>query len=79
MPFYSRVNSRGYEEVYDASTNRSVNTHTFVARDVYKTEFKTLDEAFCHTQGSVPVVHHKNMSAKSNKLDNVPENLQPMS
>jgi len=78
MPFYAKINKNGYEEVYDPGINKDVKTHTFVARDVYREEFRLLDENFNHTQNTVPIVHHKGVGSKNNSLNNSPTNLVPM-
>lgn len=71
MPFYRRLNSKGYEEVYNPATNDYEKTHRLIAKDFYKDKLVNTEKA---------IVHHKDFkrAPEINKLDNRPENLEMM-
>lgn len=69
MPLYKRMSKLGYEQCYNAATEKFIMTHAIVAKDVYPNAWANIP---CRT------VHHKGVGTPNNKLNNQPSNLQIM-
>jgi len=62
MPFYRKINNKGYEECYTPDVGQYIKTHQFVAKNCYPYEWETV---------KTRTTHHNKPWEQNNKLNNL--------